>query len=455
MDIRKIPVDAINPAVYNPRIDLQPDDKEYQRLKRSIEEFGYVEPLVWNKRTGVLISGHQRLKILLEQGVKEVEVSVVDLDEEREKALNLALNKISGDWDYAKLRDLLEELDTGAFDIELTGFDLEEIEDLMASVFEDAEVREDHFDVDEVIEEIEEPITQPGDLWLLGKHRLICGDATSVADVDRLMDGKMGDLVFTDPPYNVDYEGGTKKRLKIKNDNMGDQQFYSFLYDSFKNYHRVMKPGGAIYICHADSEGLNFRSAMIDAGWLLKQCIIWVKNTLVVGRQDYQWRHEPILYGWKPGSRHRWFGDRKQSTVVEDTTPLVIQKDKGRTLITFTTDNGKSILVEASDVRVLEEFSEDGSTVWRFDKPMRNADHPTMKPIGLCARAIKNSSPVDGIVLDFFGGSGSTLLACEQLGRRCYTMELDPVYCDVIVKRWEEFTGKAARRIGTEETRTT
>jgi DNA modification methylase len=402
MEIQIIPVQQINPAPYNPRKDLKPSDDEYQKLKRSIEEFGYVDPLIWNQQTGNLIGGHQRFKILLDQGLSEVECSVVDLDEQREKALNIALNKISGDWDLLRLKDLLEELDVGDFDVELTGFDHDEIEDLMTQFFVEADPEEDDFDVNEELDSIEEPITQPGDIWLLGKHRLICGDATAAETYRRLTNGQLVDMVFTDPPYNVDYTGKTKEALKIQNDKMNNNQFYQFLYDAFSHMLAITKSGGGIYICHADSEGINFRTAMVDAGWELKQCIIWAKNTMVLGRQDYHWQHEPILYGWKPGASHQWHGDRKQTTL------------------------------------------------WNIDRPSRNKDHPTMKPIGIPAKAIQNSSKQGDIVLDPFLGSGSTLMAAEQTGRICYGVELDPIYCDVIVKRWEEYTNQKAVKEGGE-----
>lgn len=400
MDIQLISIEKINPAPYNPRLDLKPGDPEYEKLKRSLSEFGYVEPLVWNRQTGHLVGGHQRLKVLLEQGVTEVECSVVDLDEPKEKALNIALNKINGDWDLPKLKDLLEELDVGEFDLELTGFELDEIEDLMNQFFEPTEAQEDYFDVEGEAERIQEPKTKKGDTWLLGSHRLLCGDATSIQDIEKLMNGDLADLVFTDPPYNVDYVGKTKDALKIQNDKMDNDQFYQFLYDSFTNLCAITHEGGAIYVCHADSEGINFRTALVDSGWLYKQCLIWVKNHFVTGRQDYQWKHEPILYGWKSGKAHRWLSDRKQTTV------------------------------------------------WEFDKPVRNQEHPTMKPIGIPAKAMENSCPKGGIVVDPFLGSGSTLLAAEQLGRKCYGIELDPVYCDVIVKRWEEYTGEKAVKEG-------
>lgn len=408
MKIVRIPIEMINPAPYNPRIDLKPGDEEYEKLKRSIEEFGYVEPLVWNRRTGNLVGGHQRFKILVnEKGYTEVDVSEVDLDETREKALNIALNKISGDWEATKLAELLQELQASdEIDLELTGFSEEEFDELLEQLdieleqdVEYEEVEDDEFDVESELENIEEPVTQCGDIWILGNHRLLCGDSTNLEEVQRLMDGKRAAMVFTDPPYNVDYTGKTKDALKIQNDHMDNETFYKFLHDAFSVMYEVTEEGGPIYICHADSEGLNFRKAMIDSGWLLKQCIIWVKNSIVLGRQDYHWQHEPILYGWKPGAAHKWAGDRKQSTV------------------------------------------------WEFDKPQRNAEHPTMKPIPIPAKAIQNSSYKGEIVFDPFGGSGSTLIAAEKTGRVCYTVELDPKYCDVIVKRYEELTGNKAKLI--------
>jgi DNA modification methylase len=390
MNIRKIPIGQINPAAYNPRKDLQPGDPEYEKLKRSMNEFGYVEPIVWNKRTGNIVGGHQRYKILLDQDIQEIDCVVVDLDETKEKALNIALNKISGEWDLPKLKDLLQELDTGEFDIEITGFDMDEIEELITQIHVSDEIIED-----EAPEPPEEPVTKPGDLWLLGRHRLLCGDSTDQTVVAKLMENQLADMIFTDPPYNVDYQGSAGK---IMNDNMTDDVFYCFLLDAFKNMAQKSKEGAPIYVCHADSEGLNFRAAFKEAVWDLKQCIIWVKQHFVMGRQDYQWQHEPILYGWKPGAAHKFYGGRNQSTI------------------------------------------------WQIDRPMANREHPTMKPVALCAKAIENSSKAGDIVLDLFGGSGSTLIACEQLNRTCYTMELDPKYCDVIVRRWENFTGRKANK---------
>lgn len=392
-------LEELNPAHYNPRKDLKPGDPEYEKLKKSIIEFDYIDPIVWNERTGRVVGGHQRLKILRELGHEQIEVSVVDLPEEKEKALNLALNKTGGDWDLPKLKDLLVELDVDLSDIEITGFDENELEELISQFRDPIDVAEDDFDVEEEVSKIDEPITKPGDIWQLGRHRLMCGDATVRSDVDKLMAGKLAHMVFTDPPYNVDYSGKTKDALKIKNDKMGDDEFYKFLFDAFANMFAFTAQGRAVYICHADSEGLNFRRALIESGWLLKQCIIWAKNSIVMGRQDYHWQHEPILYGWKPGASHQWFGGRKEATV------------------------------------------------WNFNKPLRNAEHPTIKPVGIPARAIQNSSKENEIILDLFGGSGSTLIAAEQIERIAYLMELDPVYCDVIVKRWEQSTGQKVERL--------
>lgn len=389
MEIQKISVEQINPATYNPRKNLKPGDSEYEKLRRSIEEFGYVEPIIWNKQTGNIVGGHQRFKVLIQMGSKEVDCVVVDLDEQREKALNVALNKVSGEWDIPLLTDLLKDLDTSGFDVSLTGFELSELNDL----FGEPDAKEDDFDADKALDDIKIPITGFGEVWQLGKHRLICGDATSSEQVSILMDGQQADLILTDPPYNVDYEGGTKDKLKIQNDKMQDDQFLKFLTDAFTRMYEHSKQGAPIYVFHADSEGYNFRSAFKSAGYLLRQCLVWAKNSLVMGRQDYQWQHEPILYGWKDGASHAWYGDRKQTTLIH------------------------------------------------FDKPLRNAEHPTMKPVGLCGYLIGNSSKEGDIVLDTFGGSGSTLIACEQMNRRCFTSELDPKYCDVIVKRFIEMTG--------------
>ena len=392
LEIQRIETNRLIPATYNPRKDLKPEDDEYKKIKKSILEYGFVSPLVVNKDMTV-IGGHQRLKVLQELGYEKVECIVVDLDKTKEKALNIALNKISGEWDTDKLESLLQELRMDDFDLSLTGFDSDEVDDILEDLIE---TKEDDFDVVEELNKIENPITKLGDVWILGNHRLLCGDSTNKENVDKLMNNNLADFILTDPPYNVDYEGKTQDALKIANDSMNDNEFYTFLETSFKNLYESIKEGGSIYVFHADTEGLNFRNAFIKAGFKLAQCLIWVKNTFVMGRQDYQWRHEPILYGWKEGAAHHFVNDRTQSTILE------------------------------------------------FDKPSRNAEHPTMKPIDLLVKLIKNSSKENNIILDLFGGSGSTLIAAEQTKRTCYMMELDPKYCDVIVKRWEKLTNKKA-----------
>lgn len=392
MNIRKIKIEELKPADYNPRKDLKPEDEEYQKIKRSITEFGCVEPIIVNSDMTV-IGGHQRLKVLKELGYEEVECVILDLDKNKEKALNIALNKITGEWDNAKLEELLAELNETDIDMNTTGFSFDEIDDILKDI---TGSKEDDFDVEQALNEIEEPVSKPGDVWILGRHRLMCGDSTQKENVLKLMNKQEADMILTDPPYNVDYEGKTSEALKIENDNMSETEFYNFLLDSFKNMYDVVKHGGSVYVFHADTEGLNFRNAFKSCGFKLAQCLIWVKNTFVMGRQDYQWRHEPILYGWKEGAGHYFTDDRKQSTVLE------------------------------------------------FDKPSRNAEHPTMKPVDLLVYLIKNSSKEQNLILDLFGGSGSTLIAAEQTNRICYMMELDPKYSDVIIKRWENLTGEKA-----------
>ena len=377
------------PADYNPRKDLKPGDAEYEKLKRSIEQFGYVEPVIWNQTTGRVVGGHQRLKVLMDMGMTEVDCVVVAMDEEKEKALNIALNKISGDWDKDKLALLIADLQGADFDVSLTGFEPAEIDALFKDTLKDG-VKDDDFDVGA---ELAQPtMTKPGDIWTLGRHRLICGDSTKAETYDLLMGGTKANLVITDPPYNVNYEGSAGK---IKNDNMADEAFYNFLLDAYTQMHSAMADDASIYVFHADTEGLNFRRAFADAGFYLSGCCIWKKQSLVLGRSPYQWQHEPCLYGWKKNGKHQWYTGRKETTI------------------------------------------------WEFDKPKKNGDHPTMKPIPLLAYPIMNSSMSNSVVLDPFGGSGSTLIACEQTDRICYTVELDEKFCDVIVKRYIEQVGGA------------
>lgn len=389
LDIQKIDVNKLNPAKYNPRKDLKPGDAEYEKLKKSINTFGYVEPVIWNKRTGNIIGGHQRLKILKEQGTTEIKCVVVDMDESEEKALNVALNKVSGDWDIPKLTELLDDLDKSMFDVSLTGFDAAEIEDLFSKVH-DKDVQDDDFDADKALEDIKEPVSKQGDIWILGKHRLLCGDSTKAETYEKLMKGKKANLVVTDPPYSVNY---SSKAGSIKNDNLSDKDFYKFLLSAFKEIANVMAKDASIYVFHADTEGYNFRKAFKEAGFYLSGVCIWVKQSLVLGRSPYQWQHEPILFGWKKDGKHKWYGDRKQTSI------------------------------------------------WNFDRPTKSPLHPTTKPVPLIAYPIQNSSMTNCIVLEPFGGSGSTLIACEQIDRICYAVELDEKYCDVIVKRYIETAG--------------
>ncbi len=370
------------PADYNPRKDLKPGDPDYEKLKHSMKEFGYVDPIIWNQQTGRVVGGHQRLKILQDEGLKEAECVVVNLDEEKEKALNIALNKISGDWDKDKLALLMTDLQASDLDISLTGFDEDEISDLLAT---EDDTHDDDFDIDS---ELDKPIfSKSGDLWHLGKHTLLCGDATKTESYQKLLGDHKVNLVLTDPPYNVDY---SSKAGKIKNDHQTDDKFYQFLLAAFQNTNQAMANDASIYVFHADTEGLNFRRAFQDAGFYLSGCCIWKKQSLVLGRSPYQWQHEPVLYGWKKDGKHEWYTGRKESTI------------------------------------------------WEFDRPKQSKEHPTMKPIPLLAYPIMNSTMSNCTVLDPFGGSGSTLIACEQTNRICYMMELDPKYCDVIVNRYIE-----------------
>ena len=391
MQIEKKNVKELLPADYNPRKDLKPGDPEYEKLKRSIEQFGYVEPVIWNEQTGRVVGGHQRLKVLTDMGITEVDVVVVSLSDEKEKALNIALNKISGAWDNEKLALVIADLQGTDFDVSLTGFDPEELDDLFRDDMKNG-VKEDDFDVDA---ELEKPcFSKAGDLWLLGDHRLFCGDSTKPETFDLLMNGKKANLVVTDPPYNVNYEGSAGK---IKNDSMAEDQFEQFLLDAYLQMEAAMADDASIYVFHSDSHGLAFRKAFDAAGFYLSGCCIWKKQSLVLGRSPYQWQHEPVLFGWKKKGKHQWYTGRKESTI------------------------------------------------WEFDKPKKNGDHPTMKPVALMSYPIMNSTMTGCLVLDPFGGSGSTLIACEQTGRVCYTVELDEKFCDVIVNRYRDQVGTAEK----------
>ncbi len=386
MEIREIRLSELHPASYNPRKKLKKGDKEYEKIKQSLLKFGYVDPIIVNKDLTV-IGGHQRLTVLKDLDYETAKCVIVDLSKEDEKALNIALNKITGQWDDQLLADLLLDLQESDFNLDLTGFEPPEIDDILSNVH-DKDLSDDDFDVEE---ELKKPtFSKRGDIWQLGKHRVICGDSTKAETYDQLLGDKKANLVVTDPPYNVDVE---ETAGKILNDNMPDSDFYQFLFDMFTQVEKHMESDGSIYVFHADTEGLNFRKAFKEAGFYLSGCCIWKKNSLVLGRSPYQWQHEPCLFGWKQKGKHQWFSDRKQTTI------------------------------------------------WEYDRPKSSKDHPTMKPIPLMAYPIQNSSMRGTIVLDPFLGSGSTLMAADQTGRVCYGIELDEKFVDVIVKRYIESTG--------------
>ena len=386
MEIKELSLKELKPAAYNPRKKLKKGDKEYEKIKQSLLKFGYVDPIIVNNDLTV-IGGHQRLTVLKDLDYETAKCVIVKLSKEDEKALNIALNKITGQWDDALLADLLLDLQESDFNLDLTGFEPPEIDDILSNVH-DKELSEDEFDVEE---ELKKPtVSRRGDIWQLGKHRVICGDSTKAETYKQLLNDRKANLVVTDPPYNVDVE---ETAGKILNDNMSDGDFYQFLLSMFTQVENHMEDDASIYVFHADTEGLNFRKAFKDAGFYLSGCCIWKKNSLVLGRSPYQWQHEPCLYGWKKKGKHQWFSDRKQTTI------------------------------------------------WEYDRPKSSKDHPTMKPIQLMAYPIQNSSMRGTVVLDPFLGSGSTLMAADQTGRICYGIELDEKFVDVIVKRYIEVTG--------------
>ncbi|MFC4305781.1 site-specific DNA-methyltransferase [Cohnella boryungensis] len=418
MNIQLISLDRINLAAYNPRIDLQPGDPEYEKLRRSIEEFGYVEPIVWNERTGNIVGGHQRYKILRARGDPAVEVSVVDLDDQQERLLNLALNKVSGRWDEEALARLLDELQAGGAELDLSGFETEEIGELISGLPADSDVAEpvgeDDFDVDQALKQIKVPETRCGDVWQLGRHRLVCGDATDPEDVAMLMDGARAALVVTDPPYNVAVESDSERlaadgRSSILNDDMPAEEFAGFLHAVFQRYAVIMAPTAGIYVFHPSSYQRQFEDAMEAAGIAIRSQCIWVKNAASFGWSQYRWQHEPVFYAHLRGKAPAWYGDRRQTTVWRAGLPV-------------------------------EE--PEPSTVWEVSRgDVGKYVHPTQKPLELLAIPIGNSSQAGDVVVDLFGGSGSTLMTCEQMGRECRTMELDPVFCDVIKERFRTATG--------------
>jgi site-specific DNA-methyltransferase (adenine-specific) len=376
-------------------------DEQVAQIAASIKEWGFTNPILVDV-DGEIIAGHGRLLAAQKLGLDEVPcITAVGWSDAQKKAYVIADNKLAlnAGWDNDMLSIEFAELKDMDFDLGLTGFDADEL----AKLLQEPE-KEGLTDEDDVPEAPEQPVTVEGDIWILGNHRLMCGDSTSIDALETLCEGQLVDMWLTDPPYNVAYEGKTKDALTIENDAMGNDEFRQFLRDSYSAADAVMKSGAVFYIWHADSEGYNFRGAAFDIGWQIRQCLIWKKQTMVMGRQDYHWKHEPCLYGWKDGAAHLWSTDRKQTTILE------------------------------------------------FDRPSRNAEHPTMKPVELFAYQMQNNTKGDDLVLDSFAGSGTTAIACEKFNRRARLMELDPVYCDVIVKRWQDFTGKTAKHEETEQT---
>ena len=385
-EMQLVSINKLVPYVNNARTH---SPEQITKLRSSLREFGFINPVIIDRDFNV-IAGHGRILAAKEEGITEVPCVFADhLSEAQKKAYIIADNRMAMDagWDEELLRVEIESLQGMDFDPLLTGFDEKEL----AALFDDGmEAKEDDFDVDA---ELQKPtFSKNGDVWTLGRHRLVCGDSTKAETYTTLMEGVKANLEITDPPYNVNYEGSAGK---IKNDNMANEKFYEFLLAAFQNMESVMASDASIYVFHADTEGLNFRRAFADAGFYLSGCCIWKKQSLVLGRSPYQWQHEPVLYGWKKNGKHQWYSDRKQTTI------------------------------------------------WEFDKPKKNGDHPTMKPIPLLAYPIGNSSMANSVVLDPFGGSGSTLIACEQTDRICRTVELDEKFCDVIVNRYIEQVGSA------------
>ena len=384
-EMQLISIDKLVPYVNNARTHSA---EQILKLRSSLREFGFVNPIIIDREFNV-IAGHGRLMAAKEEGIEEVPCVFVDfLTDAQKKAYILADNRMAMDagWDDELLKIEMEELQNLGYDLEFTGFDEKELADLFG--VDDKEVKEDEFDLTAALEKAS--FVERGDVWFVGKHKLMCGDATSSEDVAKLMEDKKANLILTDPPYNVAFK--SSDGLTIQNDSMKNNDFYEFLFSSFKNMAEHLENGGAAYIFHADTEGLNFRKAFIDAGFHLAGCCIWVKDSLVLGRSDYQWQHEPVLYGFMQNGKHPWYSDRKQTTI------------------------------------------------WNFDKPKKNSNHPTSKPLDLLAYPINNSTQANAIVIDTFGGSGSTLMACEQMNRICYTMELDEKYASVILRRYVEDT---------------
>lgn len=395
LELKYIQTDRLIPYVNNSRTH---DEAQVAQIASSIKEFGFTNPILIDDDESI-IAGHGRVMAARKLSLDTVPtITLSGLSEIQKRAYIIADNKLAlnAGWDNELLMLELNALSDADYDLDLTGFSADEISDLMPE-----QIAEGLTDEDAVPDVPETPHTVLGDVWILGKHRVMCGSSTVITDIEKLMDGQLADMWLTDPPYNVAYEGKTKDALTIQNDAMGNDDFRQFLRDAYVAADAVMKAGAVFYIWHADSEGYNFRGAASDAGWKVRQCLIWKKSSMVMGRQDYHWQHEPCLYGWKEGAGHLWAADRKQTTILE------------------------------------------------FNRPNRNGEHPTMKPVELFEYQMLNNTKGSDTVLDSFGGSGTTVIACEKHGRHARLMELDPKYVDVIVKRWQEFTGKKATHADT------
>lgn len=406
---------------------------QVQQIAASMKEFGFTNPVLISE-TDDIIAGHGRVMAAQLLGLESVPcIRLSHLSETQKKAYVIADNKLAlnAGWDDELLKLELSDLRNDGFDIDLTGFSRDEISILL----DDDDLDEQGLTEDDEVPDVQNDyVSQFGDVWLLGDHRVMCGDSTSIDDVQKLVAERDIDCCWTDPPYNVDYEGTAGK---IANDNMKDAEFRQFLTDAFVSAYAVMREGAPMYIAHADTEGFNFRGAFKDAGFKLSGCLIWVKPSLVLGRSDYQWRHEPILYGWKPGAAHSWYGGRNKTTVFDaEDMPYFIDSEGGVQI-----DVGGGVLRISGDDLQVEELQ---ATTIRAEKPKKSAEHPTMKPVDLVLGMLKNSSQRGDTVLDLFGGSGSTLIACQKSNRHARLMEFDPKFCDVIVRRWQDFTGNKA-----------
>jgi len=432
-------VTELIPYVKNSRTH---SDEQVAQIAASIKEFGWTNPILVDGSNGI-IAGHGRLMAARKLGFKEVPtIELADLTETQKKAYIIADNRLAlnAGWDNEMLMLELKDLTEADFSLDLLGFDKDELHALLNP----EQLNEGLTHEDDVPDLPKDPISKPGDIWICGPHKVMCGSSLEIDAWDTLMAGERADVCWTDPPYNVAYE--SKLAGKIKNDDMNNDEFKQFLLDAYISMFSVMKEGAPIYVAHADTEGLNFRDSFIKAGFKLSGCLIWRKNSLVLGRSDYQWMHEPILYGWKPGSKHRWYGGRKLTTIVEHGESGPIQKlEDGRWAIKV----GDSVLIVSGDAKL----EENPASIFFHEKPKRSGEHPTMKPVGLIEKMLKSSARPGDIVIDAFGGSGSTMIAADRLGMSARLMELDAKFVDVIVKRWEDFTGrKAVLLTKTEET---